>query len=106
MAVKELNGSEFDAFVAENKVVLVDCWAPWCGPCRRMGPEVDRVAEVLDGKVAVGKLNTDENQEIGARFGISAIPTLLVFVNGSLKDSLVGLRPADDIIEAMNAYLE
>lgn len=106
MFVKELNGSEFDSFVSENKVALIDCWAPWCGPCRRMGPEVDKVAEELDGKVAVGKLNTDENQDVGMRFGISAIPTLLVFVDGTLRDSLVGLRPAEDIIEAMAAYLE
>lgn len=98
MAVKELNGSEFDAFVSENKKAVIDCWAPWCGPCRRMGPEVDAAAEKLAGSVAFGKLNTDENQDIAGRYGINAIPTLLVFEDGKLVDSLVGLRPADDIV--------
>ena len=106
MAVTELSTGEFDAFVAENKVVLVDCWAPWCGPCRRMGPEVDKVAEAMAGKVAVAKLNTDENQEIAYRFGINAIPTLLFFVDGVQKESLVGLRPAEDIMEYVNGLLE
>lgn len=98
MAVTELNGSEFDAFVKNNKKAVIDCWAPWCGPCRRMGPEVDKAAEALAGKVAFGKLNTDENQDIASRYAISAIPTLLIFEDGKLVDSLVGLRPADDII--------
>jgi len=106
MAVTELSTGEFDAFVAENKVVLVDCWAPWCGPCRRMGPEVDKVAEAMAGKIAVAKLNTDENQEIAYRFGINAIPTLLFFVDGVQKESLVGLRPAEDIMEYINGLLE
>lgn len=106
MAVTELSSNDFEAFVANNKVVLVDCWAPWCGPCRRMAPEVDRVAEELAGKVAVAKLNTDENQEIAYKFSINAIPTLLVFVNGEQKESLVGLRPAADVIEYLNGFLE
>ena len=97
MAVTELNSSEFEAFVKNNKIVVVDCWAPWCGPCRRMGPEVDKVAEEMP-TVAVAKLNTDENQEIAMRFGINAIPTLLFFVDGVQKESLVGLRPAADIM--------
>ena len=106
MAVTELSTSDFDAFVADNKVVVVDCWAPWCGPCRRMGPEVDKVAEIMAGKVAVGKLNTDENQEIAYRFGINAIPTLLIFIDGVQKESLVGLRPADDIVAYINGLME
>lgn len=99
MAVTELNGQEFDAFVKANKKAVIDCWAPWCGPCRRMGPEVDAAAEQLAGKVAFGKLNTDDNQDIAARYAINAIPTLLIFEDGKLVDSLVGLRPAADIIE-------
>jgi len=102
MAVKELNGSEFDAFIKDNSFVVVDCWAPWCGPCRRMGPEVDKVAEILGDKVAVAKLNTDENQDVAMRFGINAIPTLLIFKNGVQKESLVGLRPADDIVDYLS----
>ena len=106
MSVTELTSKDFDAFVSSNNVVLIDCWAPWCGPCRRMGPEVDRVAEEMAGKVAVGKLNTDENQEIAYKYSINAIPTLLVFKNGEQQESLVGLRPAADVIEYLNGFLE
>ncbi len=96
--VTELNESNFDSFVESNQIAIVDCWAPWCGPCRRMGPIIEEVAEELAGKVGVAKLNTDENQAIAIRFNINAIPTLLVFKGNVLVDSLVGLRPKDDII--------
>lgn len=97
--VTELNASEFDSFVKSHKLVIVDCWAPWCGPCRRMGPIVDDAAAELEGKVAFAKLNTDENLEISQRYYISAIPTLLVFKDGELIDTLIGLRPKEDIID-------
>ncbi len=106
MSVTELSSKDFDAFVSSNKVVLIDCWAPWCGPCRRMGPEVDRVSEEMAGKVAVGKLNTDENQDVAYKYNINAIPTLLVFKNGEQQESLVGLRPAADVIAYLNQFLE
>ena len=101
MAVTELNATGFEEFIKSNKIVVVDCWAPWCGPCRRMGPEVDKVAEEMPS-VAVAKLNTDENQDIAMRFNIAAIPTLLFFVDGVQKESLVGLRPA----AAIAAYIK
>ncbi len=100
--VTELNESNFDSFVESNSIAIVDCWAPWCGPCRRMGPIIEEVAEELAGKVGVAKLNTDENQGIAVRFNINAIPTLLVFKDKVLVDSLVGLRPKDDIIAYVN----
>ncbi len=100
--VTDLNESSFDSFVESNRIAIVDCWAPWCGPCRRMGPIVDEAAEDLAGKAAFAKLNTDENQGIAVRFNISAIPTLLVFKDKVLVDSLVGLRPKDDIISYVN----
>ncbi len=100
--VTELNESNFDSFVESNSIAIVDCWAPWCGPCRRMGPIIEEVAEELAGKVGVAKLNTDENQGIAVRFNINAIPTLLVFKDKVLVDSLVGLRPKDDIISYVN----
>ena len=106
MAVTELSSASFESFVKNNKVVLVDCWAPWCGPCRRMGPEVEKIAQALDGKVAVGKLNTDENQDVAMKFDINAIPTLLVFKDGIQQDPLVGLRPAGDVIDHLQQYLE
>ncbi|MBO4357909.1 MAG: thioredoxin [Candidatus Methanomethylophilaceae archaeon] len=100
--VTELNESTFDQFVESNKIAIIDCWAPWCGPCRRMGPIIDEVAEELAGKVGVAKLNTDENQGIAVRFQINAIPTLLVFKDNILVQALVGLRPKESIIEFIN----
>ncbi len=96
--VTELNESNFDQFVDSNSLAIIDCWAPWCGPCRRMGPIVEELASDLQGKAGVAKLNTDENQAIAVRFNINAIPTLLVFKDGVLVDTLVGLRPKEDII--------
>ena len=100
--VTELNESNFDSFVESNKIAIIDCWAPWCGPCRRMGPIVEELSGDLPGKAGVAKLNTDENQGIAIRFNINAIPTLLVFKDQVLVDSLVGLRPKEDIIEYVN----
>ncbi|MCL2711929.1 MAG: thioredoxin [Methanomassiliicoccaceae archaeon] len=95
--VTELNERTFDAFVEDNKIVLIDCWAPWCRPCRLLAPVIEELSEELKGKVAVGKLNTDDNQGIAVRFGINAIPTLLVFKEGVMYEPLVGLRPKEDI---------
>jgi len=97
--VTELNDGTFDAFIENNKVVLIDCWAPWCRPCRLIAPIIEELAEELKDKVAVGKLNTDENQGIAFRFGINAIPTLLVFKDGIMYEPLVGLRPKEEIKE-------
>lgn len=100
--VTELNADNFDKFVEDNKIAIVDCWAPWCGPCRRMGPIIEELSTELAGKVGVAKLNTDENNAIAARFSINAIPTLLIFKDKVLVDELVGLRPKESIIEYLN----
>ncbi|MDO5853405.1 MAG: thioredoxin [Thermoplasmata archaeon] len=100
--VTDLNESNFDSFVEANRVVVIDCWAPWCGPCRRMGPIVEEAAAELEGKVAFAKLNTDENQGIAVRFQINAIPTLLVFKDKVLVQTLVGLRPKEDLVAAVS----
>jgi len=95
--VKELNDQTFDDFVNGNELVLIDCWAPWCRPCRMLTPVIEELAEELKGKVGVAKLNTDENQGIAVRFGINAIPTMLIFKKGVQHKSLVGLMPKEDI---------
>jgi thioredoxin len=97
--VTELNDSTFDKFIESNEVVMVDCWAPWCRPCRMLAPVVEELAEELKGKVAIGKLNTDDNPGISMRFEINAIPTMLIFKNGVMQQPLVGLRPKEDIKE-------
>ncbi len=101
----ELNESNFDSFVQQNNVAIVDCWAPWCGPCRRMVPIIDELSVELAGKVGIAKLNTDENQAIAIRFNINAIPTLLVFKDGAIIDQLVGLRPKEALLEYIGKLL-
>ena len=101
--VTELNEAQFNDFVKQSGIVMVDCWAPWCGPCRRMAPIVDEIAADLAGKVAVAKLNTDETQNVAMEFGINAIPTLLFFKDGVQQESLVGLRPKEDVIAYINS---
>ena len=91
--VAEVTDSSFDSFVSGSGYVLVDCWAPWCGPCRRMGPIVDELAEISKGEIKVGKLNTDDNQATAMRFNILSIPRLLIFKDGNLMDTIVGLEP-------------
>ncbi len=99
--VTELNESNFDQFIESNSLAVIDCWAPWCGPCRRMGPIIEELSADLAGKAGVAKLNTDENQAIAIRFNINAIPTLLVFKDNVLVNTLVGLRPKEDILAAL-----
>lgn len=72
--------------------VMVDCWAPWCGPCRTLSPVVDALARTYAGRVRVAKLNVDENPEVAARYAVQGIPTLLLFKDGVLRDRLVGLQ--------------
>jgi thioredoxin 1 len=99
--VTELNESNFDEFVENNKKALIDCWAPWCGPCVRLAPVIEEIS--TEGHdFAVAKLNTDQNQAIAVRFNINAIPTMLVFKDGNLVKTLVGIRPKDDIVAAVN----
>lgn len=91
--VTELNEAQFNDFVKQSGIVMVDCWAPWCGPCRRMGPIVDELAEISKGEIRVGKLNTDDNQATAMRFNIASIPRLLIYKDGRLVDTIVGLDP-------------
>ena len=73
--------------------VLIDCWAPWCGPCLMLAPIIEQLAEELDGRVKVAKLNVDENPQTTTKFGIMSIPTMLIFKDGQPVDSLVGVQP-------------
>ena len=81
--VQQLSDATFEASVLEQSgVVLVDFWAPWCGPCRMVGPIVDDLAEEYAGKATIAKLNVDENQQTAMKYGIMSIPTLMIFKNG------------------------
>ncbi|MCL1811527.1 MAG: thioredoxin [Methanomassiliicoccaceae archaeon] len=101
--VTELTESTFDKFIDSNSLAVIDCWAPWCGPCRRMTPIMEELSNELNGKAGVGKLNVDNSPAISIRFGIRAIPTLLIFKDGVLADTLVGLRSKEDIIDCIES---
>ena len=101
MAELNLTTDQFEQEVLQADVpVLVDFWATWCGPCRMLAPVVEEIAEEYDGKVKVCKVDVDEEEALAVRFGISSIPTLLVFKNGQLADTSVGFVTKEQI-EAM-----
>ena len=103
---KEISEADFDKFVDENPNVLIDCWAPWCGPCRRMGPIIDELSQDLAGKAGVAKLNTDENQGLAMKYHINAIPTILVFKDGQLVNTMVGLQPKENLLDVYERLSE
>ena len=102
--LKTLTDSNFDTEI-KNGVVLVDFWAEWCGPCRRIAPIVEELAGQYDGKATVAKMNVDENPSVPGRFMIRGIPTLLLFKDGQLADTLVGLAPKEDIARMIDKHL-
>ncbi len=85
--------------------VLVDFWAPWCGPCRMVAPIVSEIAEEYAGKLKVGKLNTDEESGIAVRYGIMSIPTLMIFKNGEVADQIVGAVPKEYFVQKLEQIL-
>jgi thioredoxin 1 len=90
----EITDATFDQEVLQSNIpVLIDFWAPWCGPCRMIAPIVDQIANEYDGKIKVGKINTDDNQRIAAQYGIRSIPTLMIFSGGELRERLIGVQP-------------
>ena len=102
--VLELNSSNLEEAIRNNRSLVIDCWAPWCGPCRMMSPVIEELAADLKGKITFGKLNTDENQDIAARFQVQAIPTLLIFKDGKLADRKVGALPKKALAAELTRY--
>ena len=102
----EVNGNNFQQEILESSIpVLVDLWAPWCMPCRMISPIVEELGNDNQGKLKVCKLNTDENQNIAARYGIQGIPTLLFFKDGQEVDRIVGVTPKPIIQQKLDAIL-
>lgn len=105
-SIVELSDASFDEEVIQSDVpVLVDFWAPWCGPCRAVAPIVEEISSSYEGKIKVGKVNVDENPSITMKFGIRSIPTLLVFKGGEAVEQIIGAVPKGEIEKAVDKAL-
>ncbi|MGB3495521.1 MAG: thioredoxin [Elainellaceae cyanobacterium] len=105
-AAAAVTDASFKQEVLESEVpVLVDFWAPWCGPCRMVAPVVDEIAEQYDSKIKVVKVNTDENPSVASQYGIRSIPTLMIFKGGQRVDMVVGAVPKTTLANTIEKYL-
>ena len=101
----EITDSNFQEILAEGKPVVMDFWAPWCGPCKMVGPIIDELATEYEGTVSIGKCDVDENGDVAAEYGIRNIPTVLFFKNGELVDKQVGSAPKSAYVAKIEAIL-
>ncbi len=105
--VKQLTDATFERDVLKaDGLVLVDFWAPWCGPCRAVAPVLEQVAAAYDGRVLVAKLNVDENPETPGRYGVRSIPTIALFKGGEVIDGVLGAAPAPFFSEMLDKHLD
>ena len=108
MSIEQVSDASFKQSVIDNsnnQPVLVDFWAEWCGPCKALGPILENVAVEFEGKVAIKKVNIDENPQAPANFGIRSIPTMILFKNGSIADTKIGLSSEADLKNWLNSFL-
>ena len=104
--VLEVSDQNFeDEVIKSDLPVVIDLWAPWCGPCRMVGPVIEKLAEAYDGKVKFCKLNVDENQQTAVRYSVMSIPTLLFFKDGKVADTVIGAMPEQALKPKVDALL-
>ena len=101
----EIKDSNFEELLASGKPLVVDFWATWCGPCKMLAPVIEELAKDFDGKAIIGKVDVDENESLAVRFGITSIPTVLIFKNGEIVDKHVGFRQKTQLADAINSVL-
>ena len=105
-ALLHLDDGSFDEHVLKSDVpVLVDFWAEWCGPCRMLGPIVEKLADKFDGRAKVTKVDVDSAAEVARRYGIRSIPSVLLFVNGEVQDTMIGVRPEQEYQDKLEALI-
>lgn len=101
-----ITDANFESEVIKSNIpVLIDFWATWCGPCKAIAPIVEDLAKEYDGKVKIGKVDVDDNQQTAIKYGIRSIPTLLIMKNGKVNDTIVGAVPKSQIVQKLNAAL-
>ena len=106
MKPMEMTDANFDAEVLKSdKPVLVDFWAVWCGPCKMVAPTVEELAKEYDGRLKVGKVDVDHNQQVAMKFGIRSIPTLLIFKDGKVVEQVVGAVPKRTLVDKLSKHL-
>jgi thioredoxin 1 len=98
--------SNFEELLKSEKPLVLDFWAEWCGPCRMVSPVIDKLAEEYEGRVTVGKLDVDANNEVVTRFGVRSVPTILFFKEGEVVDKVVGAAQRSTFVEKIDALLE
>ena len=107
MATEKVTAENFDAMVLKSSTpVLVDFWAEWCGPCRAVGPILEEISNEYGSKIKIVKLNTDEEGSIAMKYGISSIPTMNVFINGEVVQTIVGAKPKPALLKDLESYIK
>ncbi len=101
----ELTDSNFDSVLKGQRLMLVDFWAPWCGPCRWVSPVLEEIAKENEGRLVLGKMNVDENPRTSYRFGVQGIPTIVIARNGTVVDTIVGAAPKETLMARIRPHI-